>query len=311
MLNRFSIIFILTIFCLISSFGFSKIIFNVPKEIFSEDRTFSLKDLFEDIDYDRSIRYITGDSITYTKEELAKILNGLLNSYYNDFELSFESEQIRIIYNNTQTNNKNNIDLLSLIEESIKEYDPELIIKNIDLKNASNTVTEAEITRITSSNDKLYISLYITEEDNKKRYLSVTAEVAKFEKALIYSKDTKRGTILNETLTEEATINSLITKYSPIDIQLLKKGKYELSKDVKAGEILDSRYLKRIPDIKSGDILTIIVEYEGIRVTSIARALTNGNYGEIISVRNTETAQIISGKLIEGPAVLVKIGGWE
>ncbi|HHV01621.1 MAG: flagellar basal body P-ring formation chaperone FlgA [Defluviitoga tunisiensis] len=309
MLNRFSIIFILTIFCLISSFGFSKIIFNVPKEIFSEDRTFSLKDLFEDIDYDRSIRYITGDSITYTKEELAKILNGLLNSYYNDFELSFESEQIRIIYNNTQTNNKNNIDLLSLIEESIKEYDPELIIKNIDLKNASNTVTEAEITRITSSNDKLYISLYITEEDNKKRYLSVTAEVAKFEKALIYSKDTKRGTILNETLTEEATINSLTTKYSPIDIQLLKKGKYELSKDVKAGEILDSRYLKRIPDIKSGDILTIIVEYEGIRVTSIARALTNGNYGEIISVRNTETAQIISGKLIEGPAVLVKIGG--
>ncbi len=51
------------------------------------------------------------------------------------------------------------------------------------------------------------------------------------------------------------------------------------------------------------------MEYEGIRVTSIARALTNGNYGEIISVRNTETAQIISGKLIEGPAVLVKIGG--
>ena len=64
-----------------------------------------------------------------------------------------------------------------------------------------------------------------------------------------------------------------------------------------------------IPDIKSGEILTIIVEYEGIGVTSIARALTNGNYGEIISVRNTETAQIISGKLIEGPAVLVKIGG--
>ena len=79
---------------MISSFGFSKIIFNVPKEIFSEDRTFSLKDLFEDIDYDRSIRYITGDSITYTKEELAKILNGLLNSYYNDFELSLNQNKL-------------------------------------------------------------------------------------------------------------------------------------------------------------------------------------------------------------------------
>jgi len=309
MLNRFLVICILSIFCLMSSFVFSTIIFHVPKEIISEDRIFSLKDIFQDLDYDRTISYISGDSITYSKENLSKILYGLLSSYYNNFEVSFESDQIKIIYNDKQTANKNNVDLLALLEKAINEYDSELIIQNIDLKNAPNTVTEAEITRITSSNDKLYISLYITEEDNKKRYLSVTAEVAKFEKALIYSKDTKRGTILNETLTEEATINSLTTKYSPIDIQLLKKGKYELSKDVKAGEILDSRYLKRIPDIKSGDILTIIVEYEGIRITSIARAMTNGNYGEIINVRNTETGQIISGKLIEGPAVLVKIGG--
>lgn len=310
MLNRFFVILILVMFFLVSSFLFSKMIFNVPKEVISEDRTFSLKDLFQDINYDRTISYITGDSIIYTKENLAKILNGLLSSYYNDFEIVFESDQITIIYDDKKNSTQNNIDLFSFLEEAIKEYDSELIIKSIDLKNVHKTVIEAEISRISQSGDKLFISVYVTDENYKKKYISITAEVAKYEKALIYSRDAKRGTVLNETFTEEATVNSLAIRYIPVDIQLLKERKYELTKDVKKGEIVNLTYLKKIPDIKAGDVLIVIVECEGIRITSIARAMTNANYGEIINARNTETGQIISGRLIEGPAVLVKIGGW-
>lgn len=290
---------------------FSKTIFNVPSLIVSEDRIFSLKDIFEDIRVDRTISYIVNDKLVYKKEDLSKILFGLLNSYYEEYEIVFDSEVIEIIYKKDSANNSEYINLESFIRDIIKEYDKEMIINNINITNVPDNIVSADVTRISQSNDKIYLNISINENNEKIRYLSVIVEVAKYQKIPVYSQDLKRGTLINESLTQQATNNILNINYKPVDINLLNSGKYELTKDVKKGEVVNALYLKKIPDIKAGDILSVIIKADGIKVTTFARSMTNGNFGEIISARNTETGIIISGQLVEGPALVIKLGGQE
>ncbi|PNR96862.1 hypothetical protein X924_02745 [Petrotoga sp. 9PWA.NaAc.5.4] len=301
---------ILLFFQLFSSV-FSKTIFHVPSLIVSEDRVFSLKDIFEDIKVDRTISYIVNDKLVYKKEDLFKILFGLLNSYYEEYEIVFDSEVIEIIYKKDSTNNLEYINLESFIRDTIKEYDKELIINNINITNVPNNIVSADVTRISQSNDKIYLNISINENNEKIRYVSAIVEVAKYQKIPVYSQDLKRGTLINESLTQQATNNILNINYKPVDVNLLNSGKYELTKDVKKGEVVNALYLKKIPDIKAGDILSVIIEADGIKVTTFARSMTNGNFGEIISARNTETGIIISGQLVEGPALIIKLGGQE
>ncbi|PNR89554.1 hypothetical protein HWHPT5561_04340 [Petrotoga sp. HWH.PT.55.6.1] len=293
-----------------SSIVFSSIVFTIPAVIFSEDWIFSLKDIFPEMKSDRTISYIVNDKIIYSEIELSKILYGLMSSYYSDFELVFEESTVTVVYKNDQKDlDVNYIDLESFLQQKIKEYDNSLTVNSIDLKVLPEKVLSAEVIKIFQSYDKLYLSLNIKDDKNNQKVLTVIANVSKYEEVLVYSKDLTRGTMLNEELTEPATKNVLTINNKPVDVELLRSGSYELTKDVKKGEIVDSTYLKRIPDVKAGDIVTVLVEFEGIKVSTLARAMTNANFGDTLSVRNVESGNIITGKLKEGPILLVSLGG--
>jgi len=295
---------------LISSVVFSNTVFTIPNIIFSEDWIFSLKDIFPDIKADRTISYIVNDKIVYSEKELSKILYGLMSSYYNDFDLVFEESTVTVVYeNDNQDIDVHYIDLESFLLQEIKEYDESLTVNSIDLKVLPEKVLSAEVTRIFQSYDKLYISLNVKDDKNNQKTLTVIANVSKYEKVLVYSKDLTRGTILNEVLTEAATQNVLSINFKPIDVELIRSGSYEITKDVKKGQIVDSTYLRRIPDVKSGDIVTVLVEFEGITISTVARAMSNANFGDTLSVRNVESGNIVTGKLKEGPILIVSLGG--
>jgi flagella basal body P-ring formation protein FlgA len=295
---------------LVSSVVFSKMVFTIPPIIFSEDWIFSLKDIFPETKSDRTISYIVNDKIIYSEKELSKILYGLMSSYYSDFDLVFEESTVTVVYKNESPDiDVHYIDLESFLQQKIKEYDNSLTVNSIDLKVLPEKVLSAEVIRIFQSYDKLYISLNVLDDKNNQKTLTVIANVSKYEKVLVYSKDLTRGTMLNEELTEPATKNALTINNKPIDVELLKSGSYELTKDVKKGEIVDATYLRRIPDVKAGDIVTVLVEFEGITVSTLARAMINANFGDTLSVRNVESGNIITGKLKEGPILLVSLGG--
>jgi len=295
---------------LVSSVVFSKMVFTIPPIIFSEDWIFSLKDIFPETKSDRTISYIVNDKIIYSEKELSKILYGLMSSYYSDFDLVFEESTVTVVYKNeNQHIDVHYIDLENFLQQKIKEYDNSLTVNSIDLKVLPEKVLSAEVIRIFQSYDKLYISLNVLDDKNNQKTLTVIANVSKYEKVLVYSKDLTRGTMLNEELTEPATKNVLSINNKPVDVELIRSGSYELTKDVKKGEIVDSIHLRRIPDVKAGDIVTVLVEFEGITVSTLARAMANANFGDTLSVRNVESGNIITGKLKEGPILMVSLGG--
>jgi len=309
LIRLIKIIFFSVMF-LLSSIVFSNTVFTIPAVIFSEDWIFSLKDIFPEIKSDRTISYIVNDKIIYSEKELSKILYGLLSSYYSNFDLAFEESSVTVIYkNDNQDIDVHYIDLESFLQQKIKEYDNSLTVNSMDLKVLPEKVISAEIIRIFQSYDKLYISLNVKDDKNNQKTLTVVANVSKYEEVLVYSKDLTRGTMLNEELTEPATKNVLAINSKPVDVELIRSGSYELTKDVKKGEILVSTYLRRIPDVKAGDIVTVLVEFEGIKVSTLARAMTNANFGDTLSVRNVENGNIITGKLKEGPILMVSLGG--
>lgn len=310
LLIRLIKIIFFSVMLLVSSIVFSKMVFTIPPIIVSEDRIFSLKDIFPETKSDRTISYIVNDKIIYSEKELSKILYGLMSSYYSDFDLVFEESTVTVVYKNeNQHIDVHYIDLENFLQQKIKEYDNSLTVNSIDLKVLPEKVLSAEVIRIFQSYDKLYVNLNIKDDKNNQKTLTVIANVSKYEKVLVYSKDLTRGTILNEELTEPATKNVLSINNKPVDLELIRSGSYELTKDVKKGEIVDSIYLRRIPDVKAGDIVTVLVEFEGITVSTLARAMANANFGDTLSVRNVESGNIITGKLKEGPILMVSLGG--
>lgn len=310
LLIRLIKIIFFSVMLLVSSIVFSKMVFTIPPIIVSEDRIFSLKDIFPETKSDRTISYIVNDKIIYSEKELSKILYGLMSSYYSDFDLVFEESTVTVVYKNeNQHIDVHYIELENFLQQKIKEYDNSLTVNSIDLKVLPEKVLSAEVIRIFQSYDKLYVNLNIKDDKNNQKTLTVIANVSKYEKVLVYSKDLTRGTILNEELTEPATKNVLSINNKPVDLELIRSGSYELTKDVKKGEIVDSIYLRRIPDVKAGDIVTVLVEFEGITVSTLARAMANANFGDTLSVRNVESGNIITGKLKEGPILMVSLGG--
>jgi flagella basal body P-ring formation protein FlgA len=62
-----------------------------------------------------------------------------------------------------------------------------------------------------------------------------------------------------------------------------------------------SDYLERLPVVKSGQLVTIVVENDKFRITTTGRAKGNGAEGEMVSVQNLTTQK-------EMPAVVVDAG---
>ncbi len=302
--------FLISFFLIISSFLFSQQIFRVPEIVYSEDNIFSLKDIFPEILQDRIISYIINDSIQYDRVTLQRTLTGFLNIYYNDYELIFESDII-VIKKIEEVFEEEIIEIEKNIEKIVKNYDEELEILSITSRNIPKNISSFNVNSISLNRDNLYISMSIRDSSNKLFYSNYIIKVAKYENVLVFSENVSRNSLVTLENTKESSINILELAFIPIKSENFLFNKYSTSKNMIIDEILNPIYLRKIPDVKSGDIIPVIVKYENIEVKTWGRVMSNSNYGETISVRNIETGTTITGVLKEGPVLLVSIGGVE
>jgi flagella basal body P-ring formation protein FlgA len=301
---------LISFFLIISSFLFSQQIFRVPEIVYSEDNIFSLKDIFPEILQDRIISYIINDSIQYDRVTLQRTLTGFLNIYYNDYELIFESDII-VIKKIEEVFEEEIIEIEKNIEKIVKNYDEELEILSITSRNIPKNISSFNVNSISLNRDNLYISMSIRDSSNKLFYSNYIIKVAKYENVLVFSENVSRNSLVTLENTKESSINILELAFIPIKSENFLFNKYSTSKNMIIDEILNPIYLRKIPDVKSGDIIPVIVKYENIEVKTWGRVMSNSNYGETISVRNIETGTTITGVLKEGPVLLVSIGGVE
>jgi len=292
------------IFILLSSLIYSKITFTVPSTVITSDNRFSLEDIFQDIQYDRTIGYIN-DYKVYQKSELEKILKGFLNIYYKDYQLSFNSSTIKVIRKTIKTIKKSDFDFNEFILKTVKDYNENFRVLKIESQSTiSSTPT---INRIFRSGNTLYISASYL-KNSLKKYFNVTVKVLEERKVLTFSKDTLRNEVLKLEDTKESTVDILSLNFPPLYLKEFKKNKFKLIRNGSKNEIINKNFLKVIPDVKAGSTITIIVNYNGVVVKSWGRVLKDSNYEDIITVKNTQTKKIVTGILKEGPYLLIELG---
>jgi len=78
-----------------------------------------------------------------------------------------------------------------------------------------------------------------------------------------------------------------------------------LKHDVKENDTLKEGMLKRAPIVNRGDMVTILAEMGGIRVTAPGRIMEKGYLGEYIRVQNAVSKRNINARVINDSTVMV------
>lgn len=281
--------------------------FIIKDIIITDDNRLSLKDFFNDIVFDRTIKYINESEKIYSKNEIKNLLIPFLNIYYDDYTLNFESEYITI-KKETKINPSEHFDFKPFLIDFVEKQYPNISIVEFENLPYIEDVTDVEIVNSFINNSNLFISLRY-KSNNISKFSSVKIIVEKLEKVLLTKNQILRGDVIAKENTYEATINILDYNFETINIEDIVLGKYESTKTFDKDEPLNKTYLKIIPDIIKGDVVNIFVQIGGIHIQTIGKALKNATYGQNITVKNIETNKTVTGILREGPSVYVNLGG--
>lgn len=121
----------------------------------------------------------------------------------------------------------------------------------------------------------------------------------------------------NDTITKESPIsyNNVYVKRVNVskfqDNVLDKKslnGEIIANKMFRRDEILDKRFVKYKPDISKNDKIEVIFKNSnGLFISIDAIALTNGNIGDLVNVKNSVYNKIYTGKVVSKNRVQIEI----
>ncbi|MGM0640626.1 MAG: flagellar basal body P-ring formation chaperone FlgA [Thermotogota bacterium] len=286
---------------------FSTNIFVVEETIYTDDNRLSLKDFFNDISFDRTINYLYNDEYSYTKEEIRSKIEPFLNIYFNDFSLVFKSDIITI-KKYVKKNNSKSFDFFNYFIDFISENYPKITPLKIVKEPNVDDVNNIEIINNFLNKDNLFLSIKY-ESNGITKFSSLKIKVEKLKKIIFAEEQISRGYTLKADNTYEATINVLEYNFKTATIDDITLGKYKVTKNFEKDEPINQTYLKIIPDVLKGDLVNIFVDYNGIKVQSIGKALKDSVYGQTITLTNIETDEIITGILKEGPSVFINLGG--
>ena len=125
-----------------------------------------------------------------------------------------------------------------------------------------------------------------------------------FEAVVCMSRNIKKGEIItkDDLYLANRNISRLSTKVlTRIDTALGLMSK----QNIKANTCLKEWMLKKSPLVKRGDIVTILVESDWLRVTVPGRILMKGCSGELVKVQNLMSRKDIYAKVVNNSTVIV------
>jgi len=107
-----------------------------------------------------------------------------------------------------------------------------------------------------------------------------------------------RGVFRDEDLTQRRVLIDRLGDDTVLDkSQIVGQ---EATRDLQTGMVLTARMVDAVPLAKTGQYVTVTLNEGSVRVTTVARAMETGSYGQTIKVRNDETKDIFDVTLI-GP----------
>lgn len=124
-------------------------------------------------------------------------------------------------------------------------------------------------------------------------------------KVLIAKKNFTRGDPLDLKDFEGSTQTLGQARLAPVHETQLKQ--MRANRRVSKGTVLISNMVERIPKILSGKLVTIVANFNGVRVKSSGTALADGFIGQEISVKNRLSKRVIFGVVMPNGDVQVAV----
>ena len=208
-------------------------------------------------------------------------------------------------------------DIVPVIEKNITQDLQKKGFKNIEVNIVSVpfiqlTVPDGKVTYKVSSNSKtvtsrcfMIVSIY--SNGDFIRTVGIPVKISALKDVYVAKENIGRGIVLSANQLQVKTIDITNTYLAPLEYGELSKS-YVTTKIFQAGAVIDKKYLKSQPDIMRDAAVTLYFKTkENISVTLDGIAVSEGNIGDMISVRNKRYNRIYNGKIIGENKVLVRI----
>lgn len=208
-------------------------------------------------------------------------------------------------------------DLVPVVEKNITNDLIEKGFKNVEVSVLSVpfiqlTLPDGKITYKVTSNGKnitsrsfMIVSIYVN--DQFVRTVGLPVKVAAQKDVYVAKEHIGRGAVLTPDTLKIKTLDLSNTFVIPLEYGELTKP-YVTTKIFSSGAVIDKKYLKSQPDIIKDAIVTVYFKSkEDLSITLDCIAITEGNIGDTISVKNKKYNRIYNGKVIGENKVLIKI----
>ena len=149
------------------------------------------------------------------------------------------------------------------------------------------------------------VYLDISIDGVNRKSVKIPLSVKLTSKVLIAKKNFTRGDPLDLKDFEGSTQTLGQARLAPVHETQLKQ--MRANRRVSKGTVLISNMVERIPKILSGKLVTIVADFNGVRVKSSGTALADGFIGQEISVKNRLSKRVIFGVVMPNGDVQVAV----
>jgi flagella basal body P-ring formation protein FlgA len=139
--------------------------------------------------------------------------------------------------------------------------------------------------------------LVVTDTGSKKANISATARA--WENQVVFNRPMSRGEVIRES---DITTRRLLVDRVSTD-QLLTTDQVvgqQASRDIQTGTIATAQYIQAVPLAQTGQYITVTLNSGTVSVTSVAKAMEGGSYGQTIRVKSEVTDQMFE-VILTGP----------
>jgi flagella basal body P-ring formation protein FlgA len=148
------------------------------------------------------------------------------------------------------------------------------------------------------------LALIVRVDDRVLRNLTVQVEVEALAEMVIATRTLERGEVVGESDVALARrdLAHLQGRYCRNRAEVIGM---RMKSAVRANSPLRGDYLERVPIVKSGQLVTIVVENDAVRITASGRAKGSGALGETIAVQNLASQKELAGQVVNATTVKV------
>lgn len=151
---------------------------------------------------------------------------------------------------------------------------------------------------------KANLAVIVRVNDRVERNISVPVEVEALADTVVVLRALERGDVIgpNDVTVQRRDISTLTGRvYRSADEVIGKRARMP----VRANLPLRGDQLEKVPLVKSGQLVTILVENQTMRLTATGKARSNGAEGDIVMVQNLGSLKEVPARVVDSGTVQV------